>query len=423
VVTLFLLLACREEAAHDAGVLPGDDSAVTADVAAWTLLVYMAGDNSLEGYVTHDLDELEAGGADAQVRVLVQADRAPGGADDGGDWTGTRRYEIVTDDAPGVVSPYGDLGEVDMGDPGTLADFLAWGREVAPADHTALVLWNHGYAWSLTVPPPPSIAGDDTSGTELSIAEGELRAGLAEHVAAAGALDLLAFDACYMASWEVAHSLRDQAGVLVASEAWVGGEGLLYTPMLQALRADTTREATTIAADLATQAVGAGEMTFSAVDLGRMDDVATALDALAALALDDVAAREAVLHLRFATRTAEPAWHDAFLDLGDLARVARTREDPTIAQAGDALARAVDDAVLVAAGDDSHAWSTGLTIWADTRHPEWLARYSSGAGATWAQDTRWDEMLVAGAAEQERIAALHVARTRPLPSRSSVGIQ
>lgn len=395
-LTLLLVLGCRgPEGTNDTGPERG----APTERAAWTVLVYMAGDNSLETYVTHDLDELEAGGADAQVRVLVQADRAPGGADDGGDWTGTRRYRIVTDDAPGVVSPLQDLGEVDMGAPDALADFLAWGRAVAPAEHTALVLWNHGYAWSLTVPPPPSIAGDDTSGTELSIAEGELHAGLAAHVAAAGPLDLVAFDACYMGSWEVAHSLREQAGVLVASEAWVGGEGLLYTPMLEALRADPTREATTIAADLATQAVAAGEMTFSAVDLGKMDAVADALDALATPAVDDVAARDALLHLRFATKTAEPAWHDAFLDLGDFARVAGTRGDAALARAGDALAAAVDDAVFVAAGDDAHAWSRGLTIWGDTRHPDWLALYGGGPGATWAQATRWDDVLQAGAGE------------------------
>ncbi len=396
-LTLLLALACRAPAT-DEGAAPDDTGAGTAR-AAWTLLVYMAGDNSLEGYVTHDLDELEAGGSDSSVRVLVQADRAPGGADDGGDWTGTRRYRIVADDVPGVVSPHEDLGEVDMGDPAALAEFLAWGRAVAPAEHTALVLWNHGYAWSLTVPPPPSIAGDDTSGTEISLAEGELREGLAEQVAAEGPLDLVAFDACYMGSWEVAHSLRDQARVLVASEAWVGGEGLLYTPILRALRADPTRDAATIAMDMATQAVAAGEMTYSAVDLARMDDLAVALDGLAAPAVTDAQARASLLHLRFATHTAEPAWHDAFLDLGDLARVARTRDDGHLQAAGNALAQAVDDAVLVAADDDAHAWSTGLTIFGDTRHPDWLDLYRSGAGATWAQATRWDEVLVAGAGE------------------------
>ncbi|MBK9645755.1 MAG: hypothetical protein IPO67_11500 [Deltaproteobacteria bacterium] len=63
--------------------------------AAWTILVYMDGDNDLESYVMHDLNELEASMLSPDVRVLVLADRAEGYVTEDGDWTTTRRYEIL----------------------------------------------------------------------------------------------------------------------------------------------------------------------------------------------------------------------------------------------------------------------------------------------------------------------------------------
>ena len=94
--------------------------------AAWTILIYMDGDNDLESYVMHDLNELEASMLTPDVRVLVLADRAEGYVTEDGDWTTARRYEIVPDaDLDVVASPViEDLGEVDMADPQTLGDFI-----------------------------------------------------------------------------------------------------------------------------------------------------------------------------------------------------------------------------------------------------------------------------------------------------------
>ena len=393
-LSLALLAACGTS--PTAAPIP-DDAGHGPERAAWTVLVYMAGDNSLEGYVAHDLDELEAGVAaagTADVRVLVQADRIDGWAEDDGDWTGTRRYAIAADTIPGAVeSPHEDIGEVDMGDPRTLEAFLAWGMETAPAEHVMLVLWNHGYAWSMDVAPPPSIAGDDTSGTELSVANGDLVAGLDAHVGAHGPIDVLAFDACYMASWEVAHAVRGHARTLVGSEAWVGGEGLLYVPMLRALAAGDASEQ--VAAGMAREAVAGGEMTFSAIDLAQLDALAGAVDAFSEIATPTrIAAWQ-----RFG-RTVEPGWASAFLDLRALGVLA-AQSDTSGAAA--AVVETVDAAVISSHGDDAHAWAGGLTIFGATSPPEYVELYANGAGATWARATGWDEAL--GAAMDDGEAA------------------
>jgi len=115
------LLACTPPDADD------DTGAPSApEVRPWTVAIFMNGDNDLEEYVVHDLNELEAGDAGANAYVVVQADRIDGYDASDGDWTGARRYAVAHDDDDGTVtSPVvADLGEVDMGDPAVLAAVL-----------------------------------------------------------------------------------------------------------------------------------------------------------------------------------------------------------------------------------------------------------------------------------------------------------
>ncbi len=388
---LSLLFACKKEQVEqespDTKVDPADDSSAPADT--WTVLVYMDGDNNLESYVMHDLNELEEGGEGQNVRVLVQADRIEGYADNGGDWTGTRRYEIVGDQSNTMVSTLvEDMGELDMGDPQTLADFLAWARVYAPAEHYALFLWNHGDSWTAQA---NLIASDDTSGSWMSIAEGDLTAGLQEHVAEAGPIDLIGFDACYMASWEVAHSLKDQGKVMLASEAWVGGEGVFYAPFLKGLRADPGGDVGELAVAAASLSVAeGGERTFSAIDLTKIDAISTALDALAAWGLSSPEATDALDQARRGADGADPDWPKWYMDLGSLADSAAAGAPPEAS--GAELRLVLDAAVLGHFGDEAWGWTSGLTIFGDVHDAESLALYQQG---TWSEDTRWDDFLIA----------------------------
>ena len=409
--TLAVATACRPAAApvarvpvaapaggDPAGDTGTDDTGAAPD-AAWAFLVYIVGDNDLEDWVMHDLDELEAGApAGAAVAVYALADRAEGYATEDGDWTGTRLYRITADAAEGrVVSPVvEDWGEADMADPATLAAFLATGRRLAPSARTALVLWNHGTGWSLGpgAPPPPGIGWDDSSEAELSIARGRLVDGLDAHVAAAGPLDLIAFDACNMAFFEIGHALRAHARVMVAAQTTVGMEGLQYTPALAALGADPTLDGPALGRQLAADAVAqGGEWTFSAVDLGQMDAVAAALDDLAGAALAAPATEEAVAAAVARARGSEPgeAWRLWSLDLKDFARISAASADAEAARAGAALEVAVDGAVLGSHGAEGFRWVGGLNLNAD---PADLTLYHQGRGATWSAATRWDELLL-----------------------------
>ncbi|MES2640007.1 MAG: clostripain-related cysteine peptidase [Myxococcota bacterium] len=383
---------------------PLEDTGVVETDAIWTVLVYLVGDNDLESYVMHDLNELEAGGPGGAVRVLVLADRAEGYDDADGDWTGTRVYDLHGDDKLATVtSPVlADWGELDMADPETLARFLMFGAATAPAEHYALVLWNHGSGWYVDGQPPPGIGWDDGSEDDLSIAEGELNDGLRVFTDAHGPLDLVAFDACNMAYFEVAHSLREHADTMVAAQTWVGWDGLQYTPAIAALVADPTLDGAALADRMARDPVEiTGELTFSATDLSRLDAVAAALDTLSGIALDEPEAWEALVAARAAARGVEPGegdgWRREYMDLGDLGAQVAASSHPALAASGVALSNELASAMIGNYRVEEFAWAGGLNIYADTTFATF---YSTAPGATWSQATRWDEVLVRLAIEE-----------------------
>lgn len=342
--------------------------ATSARADTWTVAVWMDGDNDLERYVVSDLNELErAVGPD--VRILVQADRIEGHDSRDGDWTGTRRYEMVADRGPRVVSPVqADLGEVDMGSESELADFLLWADTTAPADHVAVVLWNHGGGFW--------IASDETDPNRMSL-DGELQAGLQPLVDARGApIDVLAFDACNMAEWEAAHALRGLADVVTASEATVGGHGLEYDRVFPFLPVDA--DAAWVGEALARSAHDAGELTWSAVDLRAVDALSEAVDALADayLARSDGLAEFA--DARHRARGVVLRWQEFWLDLGSLADEAAASDDLATSDAARAVRDALADALIANYTRPITGFASGLTIDTDTSEATWVDAYASG---------------------------------------------
>ncbi len=105
----------------------------------WTVMVYLAGDNSLDGAGVVDLREMKKVGTGADIAVLAQFDRS-------GKTRTTKRYVVKrAGEIEGDVVE--DLGETNTGDPGVLKDFILWGARNYPAEHYLVVIWNHGSGW------------------------------------------------------------------------------------------------------------------------------------------------------------------------------------------------------------------------------------------------------------------------------------
>jgi hypothetical protein len=247
---------------------------------AWTWLVYIATHNDVAEWGEESIAHMRAAQRGERVRVLVQQDTEQG----------CRRLEIGVQ--PELLA---DLGEIDSGDPQSVIDFIRWGAGVAPAERYALVLWSHGTGWepdelerlaqqqpaaqpvtrgellqrsgsaaarqvffsstlrtllAQATPQDRAIAFDDGSGHSLDTIElGQIMAQAAELLGQPP--DLLAMNACHMASVEVASQLRgalrdDQdtplPTVYVATEDAMPVESLPYDAILTQLGTQPTMD-------------------------------------------------------------------------------------------------------------------------------------------------------------------------------------
>src|SRR5205807_122622 len=124
-------------------------------------LFYINGNNFLSKQAPSQLRMLEFAGTDANINVVAQVARKKGTLDGiTRDWSGVRRYEVpdtgkelsqnelVGEIFKQMIPPYTrgikstlkkDLGEADMASSKTLADFVKWGMQEYPADHTCVV--------------------------------------------------------------------------------------------------------------------------------------------------------------------------------------------------------------------------------------------------------------------------------------------
>ena len=147
-LTMLLLAFAVLVACGGGGDGGGDDG--TTSSASWTYMVYMGADNNLSSAGLVDLNEMESVGSNANVKIVLQAefsDQYTPNLDSshGYDW-GTLRFLVTNDnDTSDVNLAAGtSIGNQDMGDPATLSAFITWATTNYPADHYALVIWDHG---------------------------------------------------------------------------------------------------------------------------------------------------------------------------------------------------------------------------------------------------------------------------------------
>jgi hypothetical protein len=194
---------------------------------SWLVMLYQdADDKILEKDIYVDLNEAERAGSTENVRIVSQIDRFAGGFADDGNWTDTRRYLVTQDtDLNRIGSELVQkIGEANMGDGGTLVDFVTWAIQAYPADRYALIMSDHGMGWpgGWSDPDPSSRSGSDALKT---IRE---RTGIDK-------FELIGLDACLMGQLEVYSTLAQHARYAVASEETEPALGWAYASFLGAL--------------------------------------------------------------------------------------------------------------------------------------------------------------------------------------------
>jgi len=196
----------------------------------WTFMVYLDADNNLEDAGIGDFLEMASVGSTDDIAILVLFDRIPGYTDIYGDWSDTRVFFVTYGGTPYPGQELDVWEETNMGDPQTLVDFVSFSISNYPAEHYALILWDHGGGLS-------GVCWDDTNGDNLNIHE--IRNALELVYQELGCkIDIMGFDACLMGMMEIAYQLRDYVDYVVFSQEVEPGDGWPYDDILSELVAN-----------------------------------------------------------------------------------------------------------------------------------------------------------------------------------------
>ncbi|WP_031461016.1 clostripain-related cysteine peptidase [Chloroflexus sp. MS-G] len=258
-------------------------TATTADCTLFLFMLYLNGDNDLYRYIARALQSLERATANPNVKIVVLVD---------GDQNGDTQRLVF--EATSIQREL--LGELNMGNPQTLQEFVRWARDTYPARYSYLALAGHGNGL-LGIGPDQNSGNDVLEPWEISQA---LRAATNN---GQRKIDIVHYDACSMALLEHAYELRNYAGYLIASQylAWsvfayqnyAEQVTLQGVPMLESLNeAIAEVSAASTPRSLATQiaeryfghaALIGSPRTISVLDLGHVESVMQALDQLLTL--------------------------------------------------------------------------------------------------------------------------------------------
>lgn len=333
---------------------------------SWTILHYSMADTDLEPFMIADVAEMGEVGTGDDLTLVALVDRFDGLTDEGvlglDDWVGARTLLIGEGEAE-VLEDHGDLN---MGDPATLSRFLSEQIPAHPADNYALIISDHGGAWT-------GLGPDEGSGNDL-LTLPELTAALEGGLDAAGVekLGLIGFDACLMATYEVASAVAPFGERMVASEELEPGTGWDYTS-LQSVHdrgGATADELGTVLVDtFKTHSEEAGqgsEVTLSLVDLTRMPALDAAVGAFGAAlaergqAVAPVVGRELSDNLAFG-KSPDPEQNKFSTDLGLLATSIGT-EALDVSDQADAVVKALNDMVVHKVAGPLTEGASGLAI-------------------------------------------------------------
>jgi len=354
--------------------------------AQWTVMVFLNGDNNLEYYGIKDFNEMEMVGSSADVNIIVQFDRALGYNHSNGDWTTCRRYRVTYDEYPDSITSelIEDIGEVDMGNPSTLADFGLWAKQHYPASHYALIIWNHGDGWREGGPliePIKGVSYDESSGNEISVADGEL----AEALSTIGEVDIIGFDACLMQMWEVMVNVSPYAGCMVGSEETESADGWNYTGFLQELDRNPSMDPITLGKSIINNSY---QRTLSVADLGEIESLTQSVDtfALELMRARDQGYTDTIKSVRNRTQN---FYEYSYIDLYDFAKNIKLADVPEPLKITASLV--IDGVDLVVKGtNNTYMNAHGISIY----HPSSPTYYSSRyANLEVAELTTWDEYL------------------------------
>lgn len=418
---------------------------VTPKQRPWTILVYMAGDNgkvfstsagpmrlmaemTSTGY--KDLWKMGQVGTTDVCAVTCLFDTLQGS------------YVIEVRKGNGMAnSLVQPLGELNTGDPQNLRNFIIRSVTDYPAEHYALIFWNHGLGWldvDIYAGVRSALAGaahqpvfrsttrrmsggektrpiafDDSSKDFLDTQD--IRWALSDAISVTGRrIDLIGMDACLMAMVEGARELAPFTDYFVASQEVEPMEGWPYAAILKAINAkpqSRPRELAELIVDEYAKSYEGKTRSATTVTQSAIDTARTGLTEVLAKELVDALLADPAPLLRSMTQRAVDqslVFQDRnYRDLGSFAAALVSeatwnihRNAKRVKAVAEALhdhleSRGPDAPVLRVGFLPSYAEATGLSVFlprmlALTRREEAMRAYRS---LIFAQRTGWDRLV------------------------------
>ncbi|MCG9895477.1 MAG: clostripain-related cysteine peptidase [Fimbriimonadaceae bacterium] len=368
----------------------------------WTVLVYLNAANDLFFASDLNMNQMEQVAGNPDVRFVVQWKQTrsmfPSSSFDG-----VRRYLVQPDNTSALASTLlqSDMvnsggNALDMGDPQTLKDFIAWGKVNYPAERYALVIWNHGNGWRRApggVPQERAFSYDDQYGTSIQTWE-------IDDALQGQNFDIVAWDCSLMQMLEVARELRDFTDYVVGSEESPPAEGYPYHLIFDDFRDNPNAPTATLARAfvdgmLAHPPYTTRKITQSVIDTSRINALTAAVDSLGIALQNDVATLgTAIPAIRSEAQAYSSTATRVYRDLWDICRLLRERSDVSAAVKSAALAvqNAITSAVIHEGNNANSPNSHGVSI-DFSGNSTFASGRSDYLRLKLAQETSWDEWL------------------------------
>ena len=330
---------------------------------AWTLMFYLDADNNLDNTYPPIFNQLETAASNPNVQVLVVWDRL--GRDNSAYYK--VQYDTNLRDLANytVGVNYWPKGELNMGDPATVVDFVNWARTNYPAQHYALILSNHGSGLG------GGMVDSTSSGDKLTVNEIGIALAFTTNNGT-NKIDTLYLDACLMAMIEDAYQLRSYIDYYVASENLQWTYTAAYSRYISEIVAGTAPSqlavlfATGYADEESSSSV---DYTISAANVSKLDDLVVAVDSLASLLRSQMSTYGGTLETIAQTvqrfDNGEPIGtinpDDEYVDLYDFARLVKVNiTDSGIQTAAQSVMDAVN--AYIVPGSEHHQTKQGTAV-------------------------------------------------------------
>ncbi|MCK8058343.1 MULTISPECIES: clostripain-related cysteine peptidase [unclassified Fusibacter] len=349
------------------------DSSVPPLVDDFTLLIYLNGTDlesayddesgTYSGAGTSDLNEMLAAVSSDKVNVLVETGGTSTWVNPSIDSTQNQRWSVQNNQ----LTLLENVGISNMGDPETLSNFVNWALKAYPAKNYGIVLWNHGGGPITGYAVDELFSGDGLILPELEDAFSAVRS------QSGVVFDFIGFDACLMATLEVANTLSPYADYLVASQELEPGHGWDYTSLITSLAATSDYSGSAIGKSIADgffqQAVDEkteSDVTLSVIDLKRLDSINTALSKfasdLSATLIEDAKLSSIAQSVSKTKKYGGNSSDQGYTDLVDLSLFASNLSTYSPEYALE-LSSAVDEAVVYQVSGPINDAATGLSVY------------------------------------------------------------